>query len=89
MMKGKPGAQLSARDINRILRGASPEIRKMLKAAHDQGYVVQSTNSQHYKVVTPSSCTEKKTVFSPSTPSDTRGLHIVRRKLRHIGVQFP
>lgn len=78
----------SVKDINRVLRGASPEIRKLLKTAHDQGYVVCPTNGKHYKVMTPPHWSEKKTVFSPGTPSDIRGLQIVKRKLRHIGVRL-
>lgn len=77
------------KDINRILRGASREIRDLLRIAHDQEFRVALTRSDHFSVTTPARFKRQVTVFAPKTPSDTRGLHRVRRKLRHLGVDIP
>ena len=76
-------------DINVILRGASPEIRKLLRLAHEQQFRVSATKSHHFKIMTPRHWQEKETVFAPGTPSDIRGLHRVVQKLRRIGVRVP
>jgi hypothetical protein len=75
--------------IGRILRVAHPEIKSMLRAAHDQGFVVSKTRNGHYKIETPPHWREKDSRFAPGTPSDTRGLHRVRAKLRRLGVELP
>lgn len=82
-------APTAATDINRVIQGAHPEIRKLLKLAHCQGYRVSLTGGHHYKITTPAHYREAATVFSPSTPSDIRGIRNVRQKLRHIGVDIP
>lgn len=75
--------------INKLLRGTNPEIRKLLRFAHDQGFVIGHTRSQHFSVTTPPGVSPSTTVFTPRTPSDTRGLHRVVAKLRRIGVRVP
>lgn len=75
-------------DIGAVLRGANPEIKKMLRAAHDQGFVVTRTNNNHYKVSTPAHYREQSSCFAPKTPSDVRGYHRVMAKLRNLGVKF-
>jgi hypothetical protein len=67
-------------DINKILRGASPEIRALLRLAHAQGYVVRHTRSNHYSITTPMGARKMRTVFAPGTPSDIRSVHRVRIK---------
>jgi hypothetical protein len=85
-----PGAPPPRRDdINIILRGADREIRALLRIAHDQDFLVTPTSGNHYAVSTPEGVRPKKTVFMSKTPSDTRGLHRMRRKLRGIGVVIP
>ena len=76
-------------DINKVLNGASPEIRDVLKRAHDQGFQVTLTRNNHYKIQTPASWHTKETRFAPKTPSDRKSLQRVIRKLRHIGVDIP
>lgn len=76
-------------DISVLLRGADREIRTLLRRAHDQKYVVALTRSNHYAVTTPEGVEPKRTVFMSKTPSDIRGLHRMRDKLRRIGVKFP
>lgn len=76
-------------DINRLLKRTSPEIRKVLRLAHDQGFQVSYARSGHYKVTTPEHWDEKVTVFAPKTPSDRRSVHRVVQKLRRIGVKVP
>lgn len=75
-------------NINKILKGASREIRALLLTAHEQHFTVVPTNGGHFKVSTPQGVRPKRSEFSPKTPSDTRGLHRVRAKLRRIGVEF-
>jgi hypothetical protein len=75
-------------NINKILKGASPEIRALLKKAHAQDFTVVPTSGGHFKVSTPRGVRPMRSEFSPKTPSDTRGLHRVRSKLRKIGVEF-
>lgn len=79
----------SSTDINRVLRGASREIRTLLLVAHKQKFTVAPTRNNHYSVSTPPGVRPRSTVFTPKTPSDTKGLHRVVRKLRHIGVEIP
>lgn len=86
MIQGAPPP--AASDINRILRGCGREVRDLLLLVHRQGFAVSPTKNNHYKVVTPPG-TEKKTVFMPGTPSDSRCLGRLRRKLRHIGADIP
>lgn len=76
-------------DINRTLRGATSEIRTLLRLAHDQNFKVAPTSKGHFSVSTPEGVRPKVMVFAPKTPSDTRGVHRVVRKLRHIGVDIP
>lgn len=75
-------------DINNILRGAHREIGEMLRVAHGQQFVVTATRGHHFKVSTPPGTAQPMSAFAPKTPSDTRGLHRVRAKLRRIGVEF-
>lgn len=89
MNGGEPAPPLPREDIATVLRGAHPEIRKLLRLAHDQGFQVLATKGNHYKVMTPKHWREKESVFSPKTPSDIRGIHRVARKLRHLGVNIP
>ena len=76
-------------DINRLLRGTSREIRDMLLCAHKQRYAVGMTSRGHYSVSTPEGARPRLTVFMSKTPSDMRGLHRMRAKLRRIGVDLP
>jgi hypothetical protein len=75
-------------DISRILRGADREIGKILRAVHKQGFIVTTTNSNHFKISTPEHYRVQKSQFAPKTPSDARSLHRVRSKLRKIGVDI-
>lgn len=85
-MTQKPSARA---DIHRILKGTSPEIRGMLLLAHEQKFAVRPTSGGHYGVSTPLGVRPMKTVFMSKTPSDMRGLHRMRAKLRRIGVNIP
>ena len=78
----------SSNNINRILRAARPEVRAVLRAAHDQKYLVRHTSGGHYAISTPPGTHPKQTVFSPSTPSDRKSVQRVKAKLRHIGVKL-
>lgn len=73
--------------ISKIISVAPPELRALLKTAHEQGFSVIKTHSGRFKVTTPPG-REKQTVFSSSTPSDIRVVQDVKRKLRGIGVRF-
>jgi predicted RNA binding protein YcfA (HicA-like mRNA interferase family) len=58
--------------------------RGMHKAALKQGWTVTPTGgSGHLAWKTP----DGKTVFSPSSPGDGRGVHRVRAKLRRAGLK--
>lgn len=76
-------------DINKVLKNVSSDLRDILRTAHAQQFVLGRTKNSHVSITTPSHWREKRTVFAPGTPSDIRGLHRVRAKLRRIGVQFP
>lgn len=75
--------------IGEILKGARPEIRQLLTVAHEQDFQVVPTRNNHYMIMTPEHYTEKNSCFAPKTPSDRRGAHRVKAKLRKIGVRFP
>lgn len=81
-------APVQRTDINRVLRGTNPEVRAMLLTAHKQGFKVTPTKSNHYSVSTPKGVRPMLTKFMSKTPSDARGLHRMRAKLRQIGVVF-
>lgn len=85
-MNGKPPSQNL--DINHILKPARPEIREILRAAHDQKFTVRRTRNNHYSIATPPGVEPKQTVFSPSTPSDRKSVQRVKVKLRRIGVKL-
>lgn len=78
--------------IRRLTRGASPEMRRLMLLAYEQGFEVGRTNSGHYKVMVPE---DKETpdgivtVFLPGTTSDRRSVHRCITKLKRIGVEFP
>lgn len=80
---------LRREDINVILKHTHPDIRRVLRMAHDQGFRVSVTRGHHFKIMTPEHWDEKATVFAPKTPSDIRGVHRVVQKLRRIGVDVP
>lgn len=89
MTSNPPPSPPVSDDINRIVRGASREIRKLLLAAHAQNFGVSPTHGGHYAVTTPKGVRPKRIVFAPSTPSDGRSIHNTRKKLREIGVDLP
>lgn len=60
---------------------AHKETEQLVKRLRKQGFHVKRTKKGHYAVKKG----EGKTVFMPTTPSDTRGLHRVHRKLKSIG----
>lgn len=74
--------------IAQILRGAHPEIRALIRVAHEQGYRISKRGNGHFGVVPPpdSECTDL--IFVPFTPSSNRVITNVRGKLRRIGVKF-
>lgn len=76
-------------DVNRILKNVPSDLRDILLVAHEQKFVLGRTKNHHVSITTPRHWREHRTVFAPGTPSDTRGLHRVRAKLRRIGVQLP
>ena len=83
--------QESQRGVRRLLRGAHPEIRKMLLIADEQNFKIKTTSGCHYKVSSPDPDTHRRgegSVTLPSTPSDSRSVHNARAQLRRIGVQF-
>lgn len=86
-MSGKPLKRND--DVNKILKGIPDELRSVLRAAHEQQFVLGRTKKQHVSITTPPHWREHRTVYAPGTPSDSRGLHRVRAKLRRIGVQIP
>ena len=87
-MKDNP-LQVVQVSIGDILKGAHPEIREMLRRAHEQKFRVTPTSNNHFRISTPEHYREQRCVFAPKTPSDTRGLHRVRAKLRRFGVKLP
>lgn len=75
--------------ITQVLRGVTPEIAKLARRAHDQGYRVTRTNSGHLKVSTPEDHSPPQCAFMPGTTSDRLSPQRVKVKLRNIGVTFP
>ncbi|NUS02079.1 MAG: hypothetical protein HOV97_05890 [Nonomuraea sp.] len=56
-------------------------MQQLVGALQKAGYTVETTRSKHY-------CVNKDggpKIFMPCTPSDSRGMHRVRAKLRKIG----
>lgn len=76
-------------EISRILRNVHKDLAALLRVAHEQHFVVRRTKGGHMSITSPEHWRERETVFAPSTPSDTRGIHRVAAKLRRIGVQVP
>ena len=76
-------------DINNLLRGASPEIRKLLHYAHEQGYTIARTSKKHFSVMTPSDHHPEAVVYAAQTPSSYLGVRNLRARLRRIGVEIP
>lgn len=74
--------------IHQLLRGASPEIRNLLIAAHHQGFGVTRTRSGHYAVTTPEHIRPKRTTFTPQHPGDARSVKQALSQLRGIGVDI-
>lgn len=75
--------------ISKILRGSSPEIRALLSVAHEQGFRVDLAKNNHYRVRTPEHWQNQEVAFTPKTPSEYRAVGNTKRKLRHMGVEFP
>lgn len=77
--------------IHRVVRGAHPEIRDLLLAAHKQRFRVTLTRNGHYRVQAPR-CSKKprlqRVAFVAGTPSDYRTPKNTRAQLRKIGVRF-
>ena len=74
--------------INRLVRGAHPEIQSLLRTAHEQGYRISKRGNGHFMVVPPPDSDCAELAFIPFTPSVYRVIANSRRKLRHLGVQF-
>jgi hypothetical protein len=87
----QPAAKQSRVPIAKLLKGASPEIRKLLTAAHEQRFRIKPTKNGHFQVFArqrrgPDRVIERVTV--PGTPSEYRSVLNSRSDLRRIGVRF-
>lgn len=64
-------------DITRLTRGATKEVRELLRDASRSGCTIRQSASGHYRVTKP--CGHSVTVAK--TPSDHRALHRIRQDL--------
>lgn len=61
------------------------DVKALVKLAESQGWQVTITRSNHVCFRSP----EGKTTFTPSTPSDGRGMKNAKAQLRRNGLALP
>ena len=75
-------------DINRILGGVCPEIRFLLRLAHQQEFRIIRTSSGHFKIVTPPG-KPKRSIVTPAKTGEYRAVRNTKAQMRRIGVEVP
>lgn len=68
-----------------MIRG-DKNLRKVIRAARHQGWVVEPTRNGHLKFVPPNP--EQRILFTGSTPSDHRGRTNFRKDLERSGLSL-
>lgn len=93
-MGAKANDREAFQDIAKVLKGVSPRMRPLLRAAHEQRFRVSKTNGGHVRVASRRRAVVGErvrggVVIVPATPSDYRSLGNTRAALRRLGVQLP
>lgn len=78
-----------SQSIDRVLKGAHPEIARLMRAVHSQGFRVTLTGRKHFKVLSPPDIEPKAMMFAPKTPSAYSSIANTKSALRRIGVRIP
>lgn len=81
----------SHQGIQKLLRPAHPEIRRLLLVAHEQRFKIRTTANTHYLVGAAdrkADGSEGGWVTIPRVPGGPHGIGNVRAQLRRIGVDF-